>query len=528
MGGSSSQPKANLDGVVKNASTRLGTLAISGRFHRPPKHITDTYVLPPDVYNKDVVLGSGYNGSVFKVKAKEGGLSYAVKDFPLNGLDAAKRAELEGECEIFLSLDHPHVARLVDVYQEKDKLRMVMECMAGGEMFDRIMKLKVFSGKEAADATYQMLLAVNYLHSHGIVHKDIKLENFLYESDDSDFLKLIDFGFSKVWDGQRKMKMSCGTLAYVAPEVLAQSYTVKCDMWSLGVVVFILLTGYMPFHGPDAQQQRNIKSGKFLVKDAFTNLPPAPKDFITKLLTVDPDLRMSAEEALQHEFITKRSDLAKAAETVEVDASVAASLEQFALASKFKRACLSAMAWSLTNEERKELREGFMAIDKSNNGVITLQEFKAVVEERFQVSDDKVKEMFASLDTSHTEEIHYTDFLAAMVASRVQMHDHLLKSAFERFDAGNTGFITAADLKVVLGETYDGTEVTALLAEADVDNDGKISYQEFIAFVKSDGAHETRATEVAHTVIDKQLEKSKASKEGTFVKKLTLHRDSSN
>jgi len=511
MGGvaSSSGKAADLDGVMKSAASRLGTLAISGRFHKAPKELSDSYIV------KTEVLGSGYNGSVFKATAKEGGLTYAVKDFKLTGLNAEKRAELEGECEIFLSLDHPHVARLVDIYQSEDQLRMVMECMEGGELFDRVLSKKKFTEKDAADATYQMLLAVNYIHSHGIVHRDIKLENFLYEKPDSDFLKLIDFGFSKVWNSSTKMKMSCGTLAYVAPEVLGKSYTDKCDMWSLGVVVFIILCGYMPFSGSEQAQQTQIKSGKFTVKDGFKNLSPLASDFITKLILVDPTKRMSAEEALKHDFITKRSDLAKAAETAEVDASVVSSLQQFAHASKFKRACLSAMAWSLTNEERMVLRKSFMAIDTSNNGVITLAEFKAVVEEHFEVSDDKVNEMFASMDTSSTEEIHYTDFLAAMVASRVQMHDHLLKSAFKRFDADNTGFITAEDLKVVLGETYEGTEVTALLAEADVDHDGKISYEEFIAFVKSDGAQETRATEVAHSVIDKQIEK-----EGGFFKKL--------
>merc|ERR1719183_2388648 len=119
--------------------------------------------------------------------------------------------------------------------------------MNGGELFQRVQERRKFNETDAADASSQMLLAINYVHSHGMVHRDLKLENFLYESAKSDHLKLIDFGFSKVWEPNTKMALSCGTLSYVAPEVLAKDYTSQCDMWSFGVIVFILLVGYMPF-----------------------------------------------------------------------------------------------------------------------------------------------------------------------------------------------------------------------------------------------------------------------------------------
>lgn len=231
-------------------------------------------------------------------------------------------------------MDHPHVASLTDVYESEDQLYLVMECMLGGELFDRVVKRKRFTEKDAAKAVYQMLLAVNYIHSHDVVHRDIKLENFLYEAQDSDHLKLIDFGFSKIWQPNTTMAVSCGTLAYVAPEVLEKSYTSQCDLWltwrartdlrvvaisrrgreldfpnalkssqvlsfawcpalslqynytnytylitleveedarpsaeirwSLGVVAFILLFGYMPFSGPDACFDRKRWASKFL------------------------------------------------------------------------------------------------------------------------------------------------------------------------------------------------------------------------------------------------------------------------
>merc|ERR1719421_1485189 len=123
--------------------------------------------------------------------------------------------------------------------------------MVGGEVYDRLRKRGQYTEQAAASTMRQMLLAVRYLHANHVAHRDLKLENFLYESPDTDRLKLIDFGFSKFWDDAQKLTQSCGSLHYVAPEVLRCSYTQSCDLWSLGVLVFILLTGSPPFFGTD-------------------------------------------------------------------------------------------------------------------------------------------------------------------------------------------------------------------------------------------------------------------------------------
>mmetsp|Transcript_9106 Transcript_9106/g.20729 ORF Transcript_9106/g.20729 Transcript_9106/m.20729 type:complete len:556 (-) Transcript_9106:78-1745(-) len=504
MGQSPSGAQEALDDVRERAQSRVGQIAISGRYHRLPKVIQDDY----DIESK--VLGTGYNGSVYRAKSKQTGQSYAVKGFHLLGVSKTKFVELQTEAEIFLTMDHPHVARLVGVYESAKHLNLVMECMEGGELFERVIKQKRFTVKDASHAVWQMLLAVNYLHSRGVVHRDLKLENFLYETKDGDHLKLIDFGFSHIWEPNTKMALSCGTLAYVAPEVLDKSYTSKCDLWSLGVIVFILLCGYMPFSGSEDFQINSIKMGRFVRKqEVWSKLPPHAQEFVRVLLTVDPEKRFSAEQALNHAFIADH-DTSRPV-SASVDASVVEALTAFHKATQFRRACLSVMAWSLTNEERAEVRDAFLLLDSSRQGTITLGELKQVLTTKFEITDEQIQSIFDSLDTSQNDEIHYSEFLAAMVSTRIAMHDDLLATTFKRFDVDNSGFITLDNLRTVLGETFDGSEVERLLEDVDISRDGKISWEEFISYMKNGEASDTHA-EAAEKLIDSELVRSGGSK----------------
>lgn len=478
---------------------RAGKLAVSGRYHQLPKTLEADYEVKTDV------LGSGYNGVVRMATKKGASGKFAVKAFKLTNVPKAKHEELQAEVEIFLSMDHPHVARLVDVYETTEALNLVMECMEGGELFDRITKAKKFNEKDAADAIWQMLLALNYIHSHGIVHRDIKLENFLYDSKTSNHLKLIDFGFSKVWDVNTKMHVSCGTLSYVAPEVLQKSYTSQCDMWSLGVIVFILLVGYMPFSGQEHVQTKLISEGKYKLKpECWATVSQKAKDLMSKLLTVDPAKRLTAQQALEDPFISNRE---RHSQMDDQEASgVVDALRNFGQASKFRRACMGMMAWSLSNEERAKVRQYFIEMDKTQQGTITLAELRSIMVEKFNVSDEETRQIFQALDTNHDDEIHYSDFLAAMSSSRIALHDDLIKNAFNRFDTDNTGFISPSNLKEVLGGTLDGAEIDAMIAEADFKHDGQISYAEFVTYLKGDACADNHAI-TANKLIDNELAK---------------------
>jgi calcium-dependent protein kinase len=476
----------NLRDIGDRVEARMGKIPISGRYHYEPRKFEDDYAMC------DSVLGSGCNGEVkLATSMKKPGQRFAVKSFQFGGgmskiLHQEKLRQLKHEVENYLCMDHPHIARLYDVYETRHGLHLVMECMEGGELFDRVIERKQFSEAEARQALRQMLLALNYIHSHGIVHRDVKLENFIYDRKNSGHLKLIDFGFSKMFDPRspEKMSTSLGTISYVAPEVLRRSYTSQCDMWSLGVIGFILLSGYMPFSAnSDEELMKKIQSGKPTWKPLkWDGVSTEAREFIFSLLEVDPNLRLTAHEALQHPWITKDT-MDDMCGTNELQPYCEA-LRDFSKTSNFRRCCLEVLAWSLSNDDRAKVREYFLALDESNQGTITLQELKHIMVDKLGLVDEnEVLKVFSALDYNNDKEIHYSDFLAAMVNSHIDLSDELLQDAFRRLDADGSGYITAENLRLVLGSKVKGDRMEAFIAEADQNRDGRLSLQEFIAYL---------------------------------------------
>lgn len=475
------------------------------------------------------ILGSGISGAVTLAVGKADKRRYAVKGFDKRR-GASSRDLLQNmrsECEIFLRMDHPHVARLMDVYETPSHLYFVMEYCAGGEVTTRLKARGRYSEREAAESLYQMLLAVNYLHSHGIVHRDLKLQNFLYASQDSELLKLIDFGVSTFWSGGKAfMDEDCGTLGYMAPEVISgQGYTNKCDLWSIGVIAYFLLSGSPPFSGRLDMMQFSIQQARYdmTTPEKWGQVSDSAKDFVKKLLLRDPRERLSAVEAMEHPWM--KSQIRKSAEYDEVIAvprstvsssllssrsteswepserdvvvspstaasspiepaglglDVLAGLRSYAAASAFQKSCLLTMAWALTTEEREQVRNLFLEMDINKTGTITKGEFRKVLEETFQVGPAEADQLFASLSSSRPmslvpSQIRYNDFLASMVHVRISLHEDLVRAAFRRFDPEDTGTITADSLRAFFGEGFEGIE--------ELKEEG-ISYGELLEFLK--------------------------------------------
>lgn len=460
--------------VVENMQkvTGMNHESFSARVHNDYRKLDDDYVI-----EKSKVLGCGYSGPVRPGVSRLTGKKVAVKSFNKKMLTSKRLEFLRNEVSVYLLLDHPNVTRLLDVYEDEKFVHLVMEFCSGKELYHRLVKKSRYSEKDAAKTTYEMLLAINYLHQHRIVHRDIKLENFLYEdATESSRLKLIDFGFSKVWHPREKLQASCGSIQYVSPEVLRGNYDCQCDMWSLGVIVFMLLSGQPPFDGYEDEVLDNIRSGSYKMKgNRWKAISEEAQDFVKKLLVVDPKQRMNAVDGLNHPWIAQQGHKPD----VEVPREVLENIRSFAQLSHLRRAALSMLAYSLTSDELSELHDVFLSIDHDKEGTIQPGELIGVMKEKLGITEQEVTDIFGKLDRSHQGKIEYTTFIAASMANRLKLHDNLIKHVFQQLDADHDEKISLEDLKMVLGDTIDGEDINVLLREADRDGDGYIDYDEF-------------------------------------------------
>ncbi|XP_041460847.1 calcium/calmodulin-dependent protein kinase type 1D-like [Lytechinus variegatus] len=225
-----------------------------------------------------------------------------------------KEDTLENEIAILKQIDHPNIVALLDIFEDKLHVYLVIELVSGGELFDRIVAKGNYTEKDASEIVRQILEATTYIHSKGIVHRDLKPENLLFYSPDEDSKIMIsDFGLSK-FESQEGMSTACGTPGYVAPEVLRRkNYGKGIDIWSIGVITYILLCGYPPFYDDnDAALFQQIMKGEYEFDSPYwDDISDSAKDFIGHLMALDPDDRYTSEDAIRHPWISGNAALTK-------------------------------------------------------------------------------------------------------------------------------------------------------------------------------------------------------------------------
>jgi calcium-dependent protein kinase len=276
-----------------------------------------------------------------------------------------------------------------------------------------------------------------------------------------------------------------GTLVTMSPEVLRGDYTAKADIWSVGVIAYILLSGKYPFNGNTEKEiASGIVEGKYQMDSKeWTYVSQPAKDFVSSLLTYDPDKRPTASQALASPWLRKTFSLKDRRPPNEVMNSVKNALVQSAKASNFKKLVAMLIAHKRSNEAIKELREAFDAIDTNNHGTITYWEFRSALKD-CNFSDEELKSMFRGIDVNESGVINYTEFLAMTLESRGRIEEDEIMQAFDRIDADRSGFISKENLCDILdakcsAENCDAM-VQEILDELDSDRDGQISYEEFL------------------------------------------------
>jgi serine/threonine protein kinase len=354
---------------------------------------------------QDDILGTGHSGAV-QLALDGNGHKYAVKTFDKQSLcwEAVHK-----EVSILSSLDHPHIIRLQHIFESEDSVQLVTEHMAGGELYTRIERGSM-PEQEVASIAFQLLQAVSYMHSRKIVHRDLKLENILCKDELSNIVKVIDFGLATYWDGVTGLNIRCGTPYYFAPEMWTGSYKDKIDIWATGLVVYEMLTGHAAFTGDDEiRYMQQVRAGTVYYGSTFRKLSAEAQDFIRCLLTVDPDQRPSAVEALQHPW------LQSFAQSIP-DLDRLCSQGCFGESPDDKYACVKSVLAGLSAWELAELREQCNAMDQDRSGHISIADFCKAMRCSLELESHELEAIFAGLTATQMKEVSVDEVLA--VASR--------------------------------------------------------------------------------------------------------------
>ncbi|XP_077243636.1 calcium-dependent protein kinase 2-like [Tasmannia lanceolata] len=459
-----------------------------------PVHMPDTILGKPfeDVksfYTLGEELGRGQFGVTYLCTENSTGLSYACKSISKRQLISRNdKEDIKREIHIMQHLTgQPNIVEFKGAYEDKQSVHLVMELCAGGKLFDRIIAKGHYSERAAATICRAVVNVVHICHFMGVMHRDLKPENFLLASkEEGALLKATNFGLSVFIEERQVYRDIVGSAYYVAPEVLRRSYGKEIDIWSAGVILYILLSGVPPFWAEtekgifDAILQGDID----FKSDPWPSISNSAKDLVRRMLTKDPKKRISSGQVLEHPWLKEGGE----ASDKPIDSAVLSRMKQFRAMNKFKKLALMVIAENLSEEEIKGLKAMFANLDTDNSGTITYEELKSgLARLGSRLSETEVKQLMDAADVDGSGAINYMEFITAtMHRHKLERDEHLYK-AFQHFDKDSSGFITRDELEHAMKKYGMGDEgsIKEIISEVDTDNDGRINYEEFCAMMRS-------------------------------------------
>ncbi|KAL1537332.1 Calcium-dependent protein kinase 15 [Salvia divinorum] len=432
-------------------------------------------------------LGRGQFGVTYACTDTATGRQYACKSILKRKLvSKSDREDMKREVHIMQHLSgQPNIVEFRGAYEDRQSVHLVMELCGGGELFDRIIAKGHYSEKDASDLCRQIVNVVDHCHFMGVMHRDLKPENFLLSSkEEKAMLKATDFGLSVFIEDGKVYRNIVGSAYYVAPEVLKRSYGKEIDIWSAGVILYILLSGVPPFW---AETENGIfdailKEEVDFVSQPWPSISNSGKDLVRKMLTKDPKKRITSSEVLEHPWIKGQ------ASDKRIDSAVLSRMKQFRAMNKLKKLALKVIAQSLSTEEIKGLKATFKNIDTDNSGSITYEELKSgLARLGSKLSEFEVKQLMEAADVDGNGTIDYEEFITATMHRHKLERDEHLYSAFQYFDRDGSGYITRDELETAMKEYGMGDEgsIKEIISEVDTDNDGRINYEEFCVMMRS-------------------------------------------
>ena len=477
--------------IITSPSQRIGTI---NEFKLTEGMLVkQTIGEPEDYYDKIKILGEGSFGLVYLGKHKISGVERAIKNINKDKahLSAEEEKTLIKEINILKTLDHPNIMKVYEYFDNPNCFSIVSELCTGGELF-KILEDHHLSENVSKYVMKQLLSAVAFCHKNGIIHRDLKPENILLEEKEEETeeyftIKVIDFGTSGIMKKGQKYNEVIGTPFYIAPEVLNNNYDEKCDMWSCGVILYVMLCGEPPFYGENDDEiyDKILTSEVKFEQKEWEGISEDAKDLIRKLLNKNNMDRLSAVKALQHPWIQNINNKKINFLSIETLQSITSNLFKYNVVEVLQQASIAFIVHNLINRNMtKELRKCFIQFDSNGDGRLDKQELinglKSV--DKNNNLEKEVDRVMNIIDVDGNGFIEYEEFLRASLDIKKILTEENIKIVFQLFDPDNTGKITPEELKKVMGhnafEIED--EVWGQMIDAiDLDRDGVISYKEF-------------------------------------------------
>ncbi|CAA0826633.1 Calcium-dependent protein kinase 10 [Striga hermonthica] len=449
----------------------------------PQARISDKYTLGRE-------LGRGEFGVTYLCTDREMREALACKSISKKKLRTAVDIEdVRREVAILSSLpEHANIVKLRATYEDEEAVHLVMELCEGGELFDRIVARGHYSERAAAGVARTIAEVVRMCHQHGVVHRDLKPENFLFANKkENSPLKVIDFGLSVFFKPGERFTEIVGSPYYMAPEVLKRNYGPEVDVWSAGVILYILLCGVPPFWAETEQGValailRGVIDFK---REPWPQVSESAKSLVRQMLEQDPQKRLTAQQVLEHPWIQN----AKKAPNVPLGDIVRARLKQFSVMNKFKKKALRVIAEHLSVQEVEVIRDMFALMDTDEDGKVSYEELRAGLKKvGSQLAEPEIKLLMDVADVDGNGVLDYGEFVAVTIHLQRMENDEHIHRAFMFFDQDESGYIELHELREALVDESGETDLDVLnniMQEVDTDKDGRISYEEFVAMMKT-------------------------------------------
>lgn len=412
-----------------------------------------------EYYELGTLLGEGGFGACYTAQHRYTKVERACKILPNSPTDLAANEEAKAEFQMMAKLDHPNIAKVYELYQDNESFYIITDLYKGGDLFDLVEKGRL-AEFDTAQVITSLLQAVSYLHQRNLCHRDLKPENILLDGSYHG-IRVIDFGMSRFEDPKKPFTECLGSLEYVSPQVLSQKYTIASDVWSVGVIAFVLLGGRPPFNGDTDQEiAAAIQKGKFSFQEPFWgDISEDCKEFITQLLSFEEADRPTAEAALEHPWIERMRIKYLKDNDREIQGLIRdalAALERFrSRKCKLKQAtCALLSAQFFTKKDRDILDPIYRALDHSFTGNLSMEDLHYAYwysdfmgDER---TDAQIQKIIKEVNFSQDGCISYSEFASVMMLETGLVDTERLEDVFDYFDASRKGEIDWRDLEVVL------------------------------------------------------------------------------